>query len=37
MFEKVTNISEDKVSKKNLVYRFFLEIEYQLKDKIYFD
>ena len=36
MFEKVTNILGDKISKENLVYCFFSEIEYQLKDKMYF-
>ena len=36
MFEKVTNILGDKISKENLVYYFFSEIEYQLKDKMYF-
>ena len=35
MFEKITNILGDKISKVNLVY-CFLEIEYQLKEKIYF-
>ena len=36
MFEKVTNILRDKISKENLVNCFFSEIEKQLKDKIYF-
>ena len=36
MFEKVTNVLGDKISKENSVYFFGLEIEYQLKDKTYF-
>ena len=36
MFEKVTNILGDQISKEHLLYYFFSKIEYQLKDKIYF-